>query len=87
MAIITFSDKVSEDICNGRISKQTQRRLPAELHLKAQIKLARLAAATSLNDLIELRGNRLEALKGNRAHQYSMRINDQIGRASCRERV
>ena len=77
MAIRTFKDKVSQDICGGIRSKQSERRLPGELHLKAQIKLARLAAATSLNDLAELRGNRLEALKGDRAGQHSLRINDQ----------
>ncbi len=77
MAIKSFTDKVSEDIYFGRISKQTQKRIPAELHQKSQIKIARLAAAASLDDLADLRGNRLERLKGNRAGQYSIRINDQ----------
>ncbi len=77
MAIKSFSDKITEDICYGRFSKQTQKRIPAELHKKAQIKIARLAAATNLDDLAGLRGNRLEILKGNRAGQYSIRINDQ----------
>ncbi len=44
---------------------------------KAQIKLARISAATSLEDLRELRGNRLEILQGDRQGQYSIRINDQ----------
>jgi toxin HigB-1 len=77
MPIKSFRDKVTEDINYGRASKQTQRILPAELHKKAQIKLAILGAATSLNDLRELRGNRLEALKGERSGQHSIRINDQ----------
>jgi toxin HigB-1 len=77
MAIRTFKDKVSEDICDGIKSKQSEKRLPSELHLKAQIKLAKLAAATSLNDLAELRGNRLEILKSDRSGQHSIRINDQ----------
>jgi toxin HigB-1 len=77
MAIRTFFDKASEEICNGHETKQTRRLLPAELHLKAQIKLARLAAATDLNDLASLPGNRFERLKGDRAGQYSIRINDQ----------
>jgi proteic killer suppression protein len=38
-------------------------------------KLAQLAAATSLRDLSRP-GNRLEALKGNRKGQYSIRINE-----------
>lgn len=44
---------------------------------QAEIRLDRLEAATSLSDLAALRGNRLEALKGDRQGQYSIRINDQ----------
>ncbi|MFM9905931.1 MAG: type II toxin-antitoxin system RelE/ParE family toxin [Pyrinomonadaceae bacterium] len=77
MPIKSFRDKVTEEINYGRASKRTQRILPTELHQKAQIKLAILGAATSLNDLLELRGNRLEALKGDRSGQHSIRINDQ----------
>ncbi|MGV3491232.1 MAG: type II toxin-antitoxin system RelE/ParE family toxin [Devosia sp.] len=44
---------------------------------QAEVRLDRLEAATSLRDLSALPGNRLEALKGDRAGQYSMRINDQ----------
>lgn len=53
------------------------RLLPIELQKKVQIKLARLCAATSLQDLQELRVNRFEALRGDRKGQYSIRINDQ----------
>lgn len=35
-------------------------------------------AATRLADLATLRGNRLEALKGDRQGQHSIRINDQF---------
>jgi proteic killer suppression protein len=41
-----------------------------------QLRLDQLEAATSLRDL-NLPGNRLEALQGNREGQYSIRINDQ----------
>ena len=78
MAIKSFNDKISEDICYGVNSRQTRKRLPVELHQKAQVKLARIAAATSLGDLNDLRGNRLEILKGDRIGQYSIRINDQF---------
>jgi toxin HigB-1 len=44
---------------------------------QAEIRINRLEAATSLKDLAVLPGNRLEALKGNRQGQYSIRINDQ----------
>lgn len=43
----------------------------------ARRKLAMLAAAARLDDLRQPPGNRLEALKGDRAGRYSIRINDQ----------
>lgn len=43
----------------------------------ARRKLEMLNAATNLSVLSQIPGNRLEALKGNRAGQYSIRINDQ----------
>jgi proteic killer suppression protein len=44
---------------------------------KAERKLAVLDAATCLEDLGGLPGNRLEALRGDRKGQHSIRINDQ----------
>jgi toxin HigB-1 len=44
---------------------------------QAEARLDRLEAATSLADLAALPGNRLEELKGDRAGQLSIRINDQ----------
>lgn len=43
----------------------------------ARLKLDRLEAAVELRDLAGLPGNRLEALKGDRKGQYSIRVNDQ----------
>ena len=43
----------------------------------ARSRLLLLNVARSLNDLAAIRGNRLEALKGNRQGQYSIRVNDQ----------
>ncbi len=40
-------------------------------------KLDQMEAATQLWDLKEPPGNRLEALKGDRSGQYSIRVNDQ----------
>ncbi|MDM8551447.1 type II toxin-antitoxin system RelE/ParE family toxin [Desulfobacterales bacterium HSG2] len=77
MGIKNFKNKGTEDINYGRISKEALRVLPKNLHRKAQIKLARLTALSSFSDLQEIRGNRFEALKGNRKGQYSIRINDQ----------
>lgn len=76
MAIKTFKDKASEDINYGIASKLALKCLPKDLHRKAQICLAKLGAATSLQDLKTLRGNRFESLKGDRKGQYSIRIND-----------
>ncbi|HWV36286.1 MAG TPA: type II toxin-antitoxin system RelE/ParE family toxin [Thermomicrobiales bacterium] len=45
--------------------------------IRAQAKLDLLENAASLDDLRAIRGNRLEALKGDRLGQYSIRINDQ----------
>jgi proteic killer suppression protein len=77
MAIKSFKNKGTEDVNYGRFSKDALKILPKELHRKAQIKLARLGAVTSLQDLQEIRGNRFEKLKGDRKGQYSIRINDQ----------
>jgi proteic killer suppression protein len=41
------------------------------------MRLGRLEAATSLGGLAGLVGNRLEALRGNRQGQWSIRVNDQ----------
>ena len=77
MAIQNFKNKGTEDINYGRTSKEALKLLPKELHRKAQIKIARLGAVTSIQDLQEIRGNRFEKLKGDRKDQFSVRINDQ----------
>lgn len=77
MAIRSFKNKGTQDINYGRVSKEALKILPKELHRKAQIKLARLGAVTSMEDLQEIRGNRFEKLKGDRKGQCSIRINNQ----------
>src|SRR5438067_196051 len=78
MAIRAFANRATEDINYARRPKIALRLLPANLHEKARIKLARLHAAESLVDLASLPGNRLEKLHGDRAGQHSIRINDQF---------
>ncbi|MGH7624842.1 MAG: type II toxin-antitoxin system RelE/ParE family toxin [Gemmatimonadaceae bacterium] len=57
--------------------RERVRRLPTELlHLMLR-KLVVLDAAEQLEDLRSPPGNRLGKLKGDRAGQYSIRINDQ----------
>jgi toxin HigB-1 len=76
MGIRSFKNRGTEDVNYGRVSKEALRLLPKDLHRKAQIKLARVGAASSIHDLREIRGNRLEVLRGDRRGQYSIRIND-----------
>ena len=77
MVIGSFKNKGTKEINYGRATKEAFRILPKELHRRAQIKLARLGAVISMQDLQEVRGNRFEKLAGNRKGQYSIRINDQ----------
>lgn len=57
--------------------EEHSRRLPTEIQQKALDKLQLLHAATRLEDLQVPPGNRLEALKGDRKGQHSIRINGQ----------
>lgn len=54
------------------------RRLAANFASAAKRKLAQLDAVTRLSDLALPPGNRLEALRGDRKGQHSIRINDQF---------
>jgi toxin HigB-1 len=53
------------------------RRYPSTLAQRTQNKLKIVYAASGLDDLAVPPGNRLEALKGDRRGQWSVRINDQ----------
>ena len=53
------------------------RRIPTEILLRAAKRLTQLNAATRIDDLRLPPSNQLEALKGNRKGQWSIRINDQ----------
>jgi toxin HigB-1 len=53
------------------------RRIPADVMRSVLRKLAQLDAAVRLDDLRVPPGNRLEALKGERAGSHSIRVNDQ----------
>jgi len=71
--IKTFRDKETEKIFNRLVS----RKLPLNIQHLARRKMVILDAATELNALRVPPGNRLDALKGNRKGQHSIRINDQ----------
>ena len=70
--IISYRDKATERFASGRHVKEF-----SGFARQAEMRLDRLDAATSLADLAALPGNRLEALKGDRIGQFSIRINDQ----------
>jgi proteic killer suppression protein len=56
---------------------ETSRRLPTQIQRVARRKLLLLNQARRLDDLRAPPGNRLEALKGARHGQHSLRVNDQ----------
>ena len=71
--IVSFGDGETEKIWNGERS----RRLPSDIQGIALRKLRLINAARRTDDLRVPPGNRLEKLTGNRAGQWSIRINDQ----------
>ncbi|MGD9136014.1 MAG: type II toxin-antitoxin system RelE/ParE family toxin [Desulfobacterales bacterium] len=71
--IKTFRDNETEKIFNRLVSKK----LPQNIQHLERRKLVILDAAIELNTLRVPPGNRLEALKGNRKGQHSIRINEQ----------
>ncbi len=67
-----FADRETERVWSGEMS----RRLPQDIQQVARRKLRMLNNAAQLDDLRIPPANRLEALKGDRAGQHSIRIND-----------
>ena len=70
--IVSYRDKPTREFATGKRVKAF-----TGIERAAQLRLDRLEAALSLQDLAALRGNRLEALKGDRKGQHSIRINEQ----------
>lgn len=71
--IKTFADKRTAAIFSGNVTKG----IPADVARRAKAKLALIDAAAAIDFLRIPPANRLEALKGNRAGQYSIRVNQQ----------
>jgi len=71
--IQSFADKATAAVFSGLEA----RRLPRDVQVTARRKLKLIDAATSLESLRVPPGNRLEALRGDRKGQWSIRINDQ----------
>jgi len=71
--IISFRCSDTESLAKGRRAKRF-----VGIEVVARRKLRQLEIAGQLEDLRVPPGNRLEALKGDRAGQYSIRVNDQF---------
>ena len=71
--IQSFADKDTERLWN----RERVRSIDSRIHSVALRKLRQLGYAQTLDELRIPPGNRLEALKGDRRGQFSIRINDQ----------
>ena len=69
--IVSYRDKRTREFAEGKRVKAFD-----GIQRQAALKLDQLDAATAIKDL-DLPGNRLEVLKGDRKGQYSIRVNDQ----------
>ena len=72
--IRSFRDRETERVFRGQGSTV----FPPHIQRAARRKLQQLDQAQRMSELQSPPGNRLEALKGNRAGQWSIRINDQF---------
>ncbi len=75
--IVSFRDKGTEDVFDGRDTRNARKACPSDLVRVARRKLDLLNQAAALGDLRAPPNNRLEKLKGDREGQCSIRINDQ----------
>ena len=71
--IESFGDKETGKVWNREYSKK----LPSDIQERALMKMQQLDASGDLKDLGIPASNQLEALKGDRKGQYSIRINKQ----------
>ena len=71
---LQFKDREREKLVQGRAFK----RIPRALMRRIQRKVRLLNAANEIRDLRHPPGNRLERLRGDRAGQFSIRVNEQF---------
>lgn len=74
--IYNFKDKLTEDVFNGS-STRYSRKLPSELHDKAQRKLDQLNAVTKIETLKVPPSNKLQKLTGNLSDYWRIKIDKQ----------
>jgi len=77
VVIRSFKDTGTQDIFDGKNTKAARRRCRQSLWRIAARKLDQLDSVISFDELRVPPGNRLEALKGDREGQHSIRINEQ----------
>jgi len=75
--IRSFADPGTEDVFYGRDTRHARRTCPRALWRVAARKLEQVDSAGALDDLRVPPGNRLEALRGDRRGQHSIRVNQQ----------
>ena len=75
--IQSFKNKGTEDLFNGKNTKEARKLCPRSIWNIAARKLDQLDSVKFLDELRIPPGNMLEALKGNRKGGHSIRINDQ----------
>jgi toxin HigB-1 len=75
--IVSFKDEGTEDIFNGKNTKAARKTCLQSVWKSAARKLDQLDSVPTLNELRIPPGNWLEALRGDRKGQHSIRINDQ----------
>lgn len=73
LMIASFANKETEKL----FATGKSRKLPTEIITRAIMRLTQLDNTREVSDLLMPPSNRLEALSGNRAGQWSIRINDQ----------
>jgi len=74
--ILTFKNKGTEDLFNGKNSKEARKVCPKLLWKIAARKLDQLDSVIKLQELRIPPGNKLELLGGDREGSYSIRINE-----------
>ena len=75
--IQSFKNKGTEDIFNGKNTKEARKLCPRSLWNVAARKLDQLDSVQIMEELLVPPGNMLESLKGSRKEEYSIRINEQ----------
>jgi len=76
--IDSFKNKGTEDIFNGKNTKDARKICPKNLWKVAVRKLDQIDSIINLEELKIPPGNRFESLSGERKMEHSIRINDQF---------